>query len=215
MHALTGHFLALPLVEMLIEGIIELSAMDKDFETMKRELEAEEAQDHKKFLETPIRGHFERLRQVWDGTYGALGDDDLDYFFKGPSICRTALLPAMSRFLGLTTNTDLVGENACVGEETYDVGVRFDRNNGVYTYTTDKTPPPGEWSIMAPNDFRGGKCDAACPEIVMPDYKDWFMGNWSEGSASLTFPNPKEKRFYGYNPNTFKGILALVPTVSY
>ena len=66
MHALTGHFLALPLVEMLIEGIIELSAMDKDFETMKRELEAEEAQDHKKFLETPIRGHFELLRQVWD-----------------------------------------------------------------------------------------------------------------------------------------------------
>eukprot|EP00980_Cylindrotheca_fusiformis_P001723 scaffold397_cov111-Cylindrotheca_fusiformis.AAC.1 len=152
-------------------------------------------------------------------TFGPLQKDEnlLDTWFKGPSMCRTSLSPAESRFLGLTTNTDKVGQIARCGEETYDTGVsirRF-RDKIDYEYLTDVTPIPGEFNIIAPIDFRKCYDKEECPEIVMPDYTDWFWGVWKDGKTSVTFPNEKEKEYYNYDPKNFQGILGLVPTQNY
>lgn len=41
--------------------------------------------------------------------------------------------------------------------------------------------------------------------------QDWFFAPLDEDNkAVFTFPNEKEKAYYRYNPNTFKGILCLV-----
>lgn len=209
-HALTGHFLSLPIVEMLLEGISDLIAMDKDLETLLQDLQKEEDDDFEKFFSLPLN-NVTNDGKAMKQRYGDPLGDEIENWFKGPSICRTSLLPSMTRYLGISTNSDEVGGSARCGEETYDTGIPFDRRDGVYTYTSNSTPPPGEFSMMAPNDFRD--CKPGCSKIVMPDYKDWYMGNWTLGSATLTFPNEKEKEFYGYDPKKFKGILAIIPTV--
>mmetsp|Transcript_6423 Transcript_6423/g.15175 ORF Transcript_6423/g.15175 Transcript_6423/m.15175 type:complete len:785 (+) Transcript_6423:207-2561(+) len=217
-HALTGHFLALPVVEMLLEGISDLVSMDKDPEAILQELQKQEEVDYETFLAFPIFDTLNdivkksKIGQALQNRFMIPLGDEFDNWFKGPSICRTGVLPSMTRYLGLATNSDKVGGSARCGEETYETGIPFDRTpDHKYTYTTNRTPPPGEFSIMAPNDQRS--CHDDCSEIVMPDYKDWFYGNWSSGSASLTFPNEKEKEYYGYDPAKFKGILALMPTI--
>lgn len=216
MHYITAHLIAIPFVEMLLDSISELIAMDNDPETILRELEAEDDKDYEAFKAVPVKETFGALKkwEPWVEQHAALGDD-FDYWFKGPSICRTSLLPSMTRYLGHAMNSDKVGGTAMCGQETYELGIPFSRAGGVYTYTSNQTPPAGEFSVMSPNDFRSGNggCMGNCNQIAMADYKDWFMGNWSDGSASLTFPNEKEKEYYGYEPGKFKGILGLVPTV--
>ena len=202
--------MALPFVEMLLEGISELMALEKDPEAVLLELQEEEDKEYEAFFEVPVKETFDGEKKTVSTLFEGLGDE-IDYWFKGPSICRQSLLPSMSRYLGLATNSDNVGGSARCGEETYDLGFAFDRSRGVYTFTGNRSIPPGEFGIMSPNDFR--HCDADCPEIVMPDYKDWFMGNWSEGSASITFPNEKEREYFGYAKGKYKGIIGLVPTV--
>ncbi|CAJ1962078.1 unnamed protein product [Cylindrotheca closterium] len=216
-HALTGHFLALPVVEMLIESISDLMTMDKDPMTVLQDLQKEEDLAYKNFFTIPVQDTLTPGIDRKGKLIGTLTErfieplgEEMEYFFKGPSICRTALLPSMTRYLGIATNSDKVGGSARCGEETYDLGIPFDRNNGVYTYTSNRTVPPGEWAIMSPNDMRS--CNDDCSDVVMPDYKDWYMGNWSSGSASITFPNKKEKEYYAYSPEKFKGILALMTT---
>jgi hypothetical protein len=124
-------------------------------------------------------------------------------------------LPAESRFLGLTTNTTKIGEVSKCGAETYDTGVSIDRSIGgiKYSYPTEVMPTPGDFNIIAPNDFRSCYDEEECPEIVKPDYKDWFLGVLKDGKVSVTLPNEKEKEYYGYDPTNFKGIIGLIPTM--
>eukprot|EP00980_Cylindrotheca_fusiformis_P007762 scaffold1648_cov115-Cylindrotheca_fusiformis.AAC.17 len=212
MHALHGHLLSLPFLEMLIEALHELAESTEDIELLLEKLQKEEDEELEAFLAKPIlNDHNFKI----DKQFAALGPMDgelMNLWFKGPNICRTTLLPAMSRFLGLTTNTDATGESARCGEETYETGIPFDRNRGDYVYG-NQTPVPGELNIMAANDFRSCFTEEECPEIIMPDYKDWYMASWKDGKASITFPNEKEKAHYGYEKGKFKGVLGIVPTI--
>eukprot|EP00526_Cylindrotheca_closterium_P004792 CAMPEP_0113633838 /NCGR_PEP_ID=MMETSP0017_2-20120614/17615_1 /TAXON_ID=2856 /ORGANISM="Cylindrotheca closterium" /LENGTH=783 /DNA_ID=CAMNT_0000544503 /DNA_START=94 /DNA_END=2445 /DNA_ORIENTATION=+ /assembly_acc=CAM_ASM_000147 len=207
-HNLDAHYMSLPIVEMLLEGLSELVATGKDPKTLFQELQKEEDEEFEGFLSVPIEEKFgERVME----RFGELGDE-LDTWFKGPSLCRTSLLPSMTRYLGLAMNSDKVGGSARCEDVEYETGIFFDRENGVYNYT-DGTPPEGEMSIVAPNDFRDCWPLKVCSEVVMPDYKDWFYGNWTNGPVSITFPNEKEREYYGYEPGKFKGILGLVSTI--
>lgn len=212
-----AHYMALPLVEMLLEGLSELASSGKDPKTLFQELQNEEDEEFKAFLSVPVRSKFgsndlNRFGEFED-RFGELGDE-LDNWFKGPSLCRTALLPSMTRYLGLATNSGKVGGSARCDEVEYDKGVFFDRDKGMYSYPNGP-PPEGQISILSPNDFRDCFSFDVCSEIVMPDYKDWFYGNWTNGPVSITFPNEKEREYYGYEPGKYKGILGLVSTVSF
>jgi hypothetical protein len=214
MHALHGHYIGLPFLEMLIEALNELSASAEDTTVLLEELQKDEDAEYEAFLSTPL---LNTPKYNLDKDYGeALGPPDgelMETWFKGPSICRTSLLPAMSRYLGLTTNTNATGDSARCGEETYETGIPFSRRNGEYTYTTNRTPTPGEFDILAPNDFRSCFSEEECPVTIMPDYKDWYMASWKDGKASVTFPNEREKAHYGYEHGKFKGVLGLITTL--
>ncbi|CAJ1962080.1 unnamed protein product [Cylindrotheca closterium] len=209
MHALNAHYMSLPLVEMLLEGLLELVETGKDPKTLFQELQKEEDDEFKAFLSVPIKENFNNEEMIQ--RFGELGDE-LDTWFKGPSICRTSLLPSMTRYLGLALNSDKIGGSARCNEVEYENGVPFNRLNGMYTYP-DGPPPEGEVAILSPIDFRQCSPLRTCSEIVMPDYKDWFYGNWTNGPVSITFPNEKEREHYGYEPGKFKGILGLVSTI--
>jgi hypothetical protein len=200
MHALHGHYIGLPFLEILIEALNELSASAEDTAVLLEELQKEEDAEYEAFLSKPILN-------------GAIDGELMETWFKGPSLCRQSLLPAMSRYLGLTTNTNATGDSAPCGKETYETGIPFNRKGGVYTYTSNRTPTPGEFNLMAPNDFRSRFSEEECPVTIMPDYKDWFMAPWKDGKASITFPNEREKAHYGYEHGKFKGILGLISTL--
>lgn len=210
MHALEAHFITLPLVEMLLEGLSELVESKKDPKTLFQELQKEEDKEFESFLSVPVLDKFNN--EGFMERFGELGDE-IDTWFKGPSLCRTSLLPSMTRYLGLALNSNKVGGAARCGEEEYETGYFFDRANGKYTYT-DRPPPDGEIVILSPNDARYCYPTKVCSEIVMPDHKDWFYGDWTNGPISITFPNEKEREYYGYKRGKFKGILGLVSTVS-
>jgi hypothetical protein len=173
------------------------------------EIETEENREYEAFLaeSLPATGQ----EKVFGG---ALNDETLmDTWFKGPSLCRTALLPAESRFLGITTNSTKIGEVSRCGAETYDTGVATIRKDGIYSYPTEVKPTPGDFNIIAPTDFRRCYDEKECPEIVMPDYKDWFWGVLKDGKVSTTLPNEKEIEYYGYDPTNFKGIIGIISTL--
>ena len=70
--------------------------------------------------------------------------------------------------------------------------------------------PPGEFTIMAPKGVRQYPT-SDCQEVVMPDYKDFFYAPWNEdGKAFWVLLNEKEKHFYEYNPEKFKGMIGLI-----
>jgi hypothetical protein len=214
MHAMHGHYLALPLLEMLIEALHELSASAEDTAVLLEELQKEEDAEYEAFFSKPIINHtWYGIEKKYGPGLGEIDGELMETWFKGPSLCRTSLLPSMSRYLGLTTNTNATGDSAACGKETYETGIPFSRSQGVYTYTGNRTPTPGEFNIMAPNDFRSCPSWEECPEIIMPDAIDWFMAPWKDGKASITFPNQKEKAYYGYEDGKFKGILGLISTL--
>lgn len=208
-HALYAHYVALPFVEILLEGLSELVATKKDPKTLFQEIQKEEDEEFEAFLSV---GVVDKFNATIFERFGELGDL-IDTWFKAPSLCRTSLLPSMTRYLGLAANSDKVAGTCRCYEEEYEKGYYFHRNFGVYNYT-DRHPPKGEMVINSPHDFRDCWPVDVCSEIVMPDYKDWFYGDWTNGPVSITFPNEKEREYYGYKPGKFKGILGLVSTVS-
>jgi len=207
-HALYAHYVALPFVEILLEGLSELVATKKDPKTLFQEIQKEEDEEFEAFLSV---GVVDKFNATIFERFGELGDL-IDTWFKAPSLCRTSLLPSMTRYLGLATNSDKVAGTCRCYEEEYEKGYYFHRNFGVYNYT-DRHPPKGEMVINSPHDFRACWPVDVCSEIVMPDYKDWFYGDWTNGPVSITFPNEKEREYYGYKPGKFKGILGLVSTL--
>lgn len=215
--------MALGIIQMLLESLHEIVESNSDTESLLEELEAEESKLFEQFLETPIDSYF---LSSSDNFTSVRGTDFLHHAYTGPSICRTSMLPAESRFLGITTDTNKVGEISLIGTETYDVGTYMDKDmeaghEGKYVFydleehegkyefkQTDKNLVPGEVSIMAPRSFRNVGCDE---EIVMPDYKDWFYAPWNDaGKAFWKFPNKRERDYYGYDPEKLKGIIGLL-----
>eukprot|EP00980_Cylindrotheca_fusiformis_P001638 scaffold368_cov125-Cylindrotheca_fusiformis.AAC.16 len=156
-----------------------------------------------------------------ENDYADLGlpsDQLFESWFKGPSICRTSYLPSESRFLGITTDTNKTGGPATPGHETYDIGftvLKIERDGTYQFVEEDKKPEPGVFSLLNNGAERAGfrnreEWDEECPDLVMPDYKDFFYAPLLNGKASLTFPDEKEKTYYGYDRSKFKGVLGLV-----
>ena len=206
MHALYGHWLALPLVEIMIEGIKEISESSKDTVTLLKEIQEKENQDYDDFLSKPVPSS-----KVWFEKDGDSSFEDM--WYKRPNLCRTSLMPSRSRLLGLATNSEKTGEIAMPGQGTYDYGLRLSRNkNGPdadmsYHFPSDPDPTPGLFTLVGA--FQNTTEDN-CKSIVMPDRKDFFYGVFDkDGKVRLTFPNEKEKSAYGYSPEKYKGVLGL------
>lgn len=214
-HALQGRQISLSFITILFDALEEIIQSPKDVASLLADVEDEENAEFENFLSLPVIGT--------DGGKGgytefsaALDPTLLDTWFKGPSICRTSLLPAESRYLGLTTNTSKTGTVARYGEETYDTGILVERTEYPelsYTFPEGVEPVPGEFNVIGRVENRVSMKNEDCPEIIKPDYPDWFWGVWKDGKTSTIFPNEKEMEHYGYDADKFKGIIGLIPTM--
>ena len=117
-------------------------------------------------------------------------------FWLDHSVCRTARLPAQSRYLGITTNTNKVGPMAPVGQELFDIGVPMEEaiaNKDSVEMQLTYDPSPDEREV--------------CDVLLKPDYKDYFLTHRNNGSQKMFFPNKKEKQAYGYDAASSHGML--------
>lgn len=125
---------------------------------------------------------------------------DETFLWQGPRLCRTARLPAESRYLGYTTNTDKVGKIAVLGQEEFDVGM----NPSEWKTALNTT---GELVLTKSN---GKQEHEECEVVLKPDYKDYFFAHYDYGWSSLTIPNEKEIAAYNYDPDKVRGLIAVV-----
>jgi hypothetical protein len=105
--ALWGNTMALFLSETLLDAIAEIGSGSKTRESLLRHIEFEENVEYQKLSKSDLpdpEGSF--LTQIGDELFE---ETVVSVFFRSPSICHTARLPAETRYLGILTETDKVG----------------------------------------------------------------------------------------------------------
>ena len=193
-----GHALGLWLIDRLIDTLTNLTMQTiTDPAKLWEELHRQEisAGEQIKKAELPVE-------KIYAPENKAKPDPslDLDVFWRGPSMCRTGRLPAQSRFLGYTTNTDKVGNIAMLGMEEYDTGMSV-------VEAASATAPQNGSMILA---FQPGNDRSPCNAIMKPDYKDFFYAHQVHGQVSLSLPNEKERKAYDYDQSQYRGLIVLV-----
>jgi predicted DNA-binding ribbon-helix-helix protein len=199
-HALDGHLLSLFLMQSFMDALKDLAEHDvKDPEILLAQLQEEDDRVFHSFASAavPVIAHGFNSKK-WDDDH----TDLIDLFFKGPSICRTARLPAKSRFLGYMTNNGKTGDIAVLGNETYDTGIELTEAKETAKESNK------EMRLVYEDDprARNRNCVTA---LVKPDYKDFYFTHSSDSWMKLAFPNKAEKAAYAYDRSRFKGLLAL------
>ena len=199
---MVGHGLALFLMETLLGTVQDLSELDTEaIPQLLSQLQEEEIDLHSNFTTAELPESYQKLFNLKELKVSDTEPKiDPSLFYKGSSMCHTARLPSHTRYHGILTDTDKVGQQAPVGEETYYVGVDEDyakktatKNQEMrLTYTTHRE--------------REKKCTGV---TVKPDYPDVFFTHSKDDWTKLIFPNDAEKRVYGYDSKQFEGILVL------
>lgn len=198
--ALVGHGLGLFLMDALLSTLQDLTKYDDAAtEELLSQLEKEDKDLHASFIRAEIPKPYRNLLKALNELTFTEGESKIDFslFFKGKSICHTARLPSQTRYRGILTDTDMVGEAAPVGEETYYLG--FDKAR-----ESNKATENNELRLVY--DMYREREDKCRGIIVKPDYPDSFYTNSLDGWTKLTFPNEAEKKAYGYDPAHYEGI---------
>jgi hypothetical protein len=188
--------MALFLTSVLLEVLQDLSSEGiVDPEKMLAELKVEEDFLYESFTKADLPEGTKLLNPDNDP------DIDVELLFRGPNICKTALTPAQTRYLGILMDTpDKVGGPVPEGQATYEMGIsQADANT---------QPAEGKFRLAYRPDehgYRGG----VCPVTIKADNKDFFYAHGKDGWVSITIPNNAEKKAYGYDPAVFKGMIVV------
>ena len=197
LHALDGHMLAFFLSQTLVDALEELVANPNlDSSALLKELKNKEKDALEAFKKADLPKDKNML-------YGENAEIDLDLLIKGRSICRTGRLPAMSRYLGYTTNTDKIGGATAFQFEQYDTGIEMGK-------ATLARREEEERDVMPLTFELGRSRDKTCHFRLTPDHKDFFYTHSKQGVMKMTFPNEKEKLAYKYNRKEMKGLIILI-----
>lgn len=206
-HAITGHALALFLLEALVEAVDVLLQSDTlNAEEMLENLTSEENALFMSATRTRVSRDFLHDLDIFpldnDGNINGT-EIDPSVFFDGPSICHTARLPSRARYMGYLTESDKVGGPSIRGNETYDTGMSF-------SSAMDLKSGPGSMTLV--KDQTGMATQICADAIVAPDFKDSFFANGEPVWKELVFPNAAEQRAYSYDPSKLLGLILLVFT---
>lgn len=202
-HARVGHGLALFWVETLLDTLKELSENDEAADTsgLLSRLVQEDIDLHSNFTLTKLPDLHRNLLKLPEIEANDGGDViNSELFFRGPSMCHTAKLPSDSRYRGILTATNQVGQPAPYGEETYYVG--HDIEVAKKTATEDSEIR----LVYSTNRERDAKCAGV---LIKPDYPDSWYANTMDEWTKLVFPNDAEQEHYGYDSTEYQGIILL------
>lgn len=191
--ALWGNILALFLGDMLLDSIAEIAGATVDRAQLLSELQKQEDADYALF-ESSWRP------DVIDYNLVPLDNDIVDaanvsVFFRNPSVCHTAKLPAETRHLGILTESEQVG----VHDYEYFKGIS----------TKEAKNMAVEGNTEMPLVYDEGDRESCDEAEIKRDYKDYFMLSSKMGSATLTVPNEAERQAYCRDSKKLLGIVVL------
>jgi len=201
-HAVVGHSVALFLMEELLSTLKHLSELPLQNATLLlSQLQQEDIELHNNFTNAELPDLSKNLLNLTEVTVSDTEPTiNASLFFKGPSMCHTARLPSQTRYRGILTDTDEVGQPAPFGEETYFVGTDV---KDAQTTATKNAEMRLAYQV-------GQERETKCLNVtVKPDYPDFFYTNTLDGWTALTFPNDAEKKIYGYNASQHEGIFII------
>ena len=183
--------LAVFLCDMLRDAIAELGSNSNPSELL-MQLRHEEDADYKKFFQSSVPD----IEATFLKTIGdeLLNDVNTTLFYRSPSICHTARLPAESRYLGILT------ESKQTGITNYYKGITMKEAVKMESDESADTPMPLVYNEEERED---------CEVELTRDYKDYFFTSSKQGWTTLTFPNEAEKRAYGRESEKLHGILVM------
>jgi hypothetical protein len=193
MMALWGNAFAIYLSDMLMDAIEELKSVSINQTDLLKQLRKEEDDDYRAFLTsatTKDSTDYDLIPKdaelVNDGTNTSI-------FFTEPSVCHTARLPSQTRYLGILTETDEIGDH------DYFKGISMDvaRNLTADENTTIQMP------LVYDDDERQKGCDVD----LNRDYKDYFFASNKMGWTTITIPNDAERRVYVEDSQKLQGVL--------
>jgi hypothetical protein len=174
-HALIGNIMALSLMDMLSEALKDLAAMPKyNPATLLKELKANEQKDYETFQASAISSYSVQMLPTTGGD-----GIDLDVIFRRRPFCRTARLPAESRYKGIMTDSDKKGVM------TYDKGVGW--QEAVSQVSSSEQMP----LVYIENERQ------VCELPLNQDYQDFWFIRQQDAWQSITLPNDKELAAYG------------------
>ena len=183
-HAVTGNILALFVTETMKDAMEFLAQSGQDPRELIAKLRAEEDQEYEKFFKS----------NVPDETEGFISPDLVaagvksQYFFRHKAVCKTSLLPAQTRYLGVLTDS-----NEQDGQG-YFKGIDNTQAAAMISSPIDEN----KLTLVFDADSR-----QKCSVDLNIDYKDYFYSKDSWGWASLSFPGKAEKELYApsrFNP---------------
>jgi len=223
-HARVGHGIALFFVETLLGALRDLlrhptstsnvTTTPEDPDELLARLLREDTDLHRNFTAAQLPPYHKDLfdldaigiRDATNSNNNSVIDDA--FFFRGPSMCHTALLPSQSRYLGLLTETSQVGKPSRLGEETYYVGHNFDdAKNTTLNAGNNKTTNTTEMRLVYNTDHE--RQEECADTIFHVDYKDFWFTDFRDGWTRLVFPNKAERNYYNYDPSDYEGIIMI------
>eukprot|EP00546_Thalassionema_frauenfeldii_P008513 CAMPEP_0178922430 /NCGR_PEP_ID=MMETSP0786-20121207/16149_1 /TAXON_ID=186022 /ORGANISM="Thalassionema frauenfeldii, Strain CCMP 1798" /LENGTH=685 /DNA_ID=CAMNT_0020596793 /DNA_START=41 /DNA_END=2098 /DNA_ORIENTATION=- len=188
-HASAGNILALATVETLIEALKDIVKHHAGVGPMElyNQLKAEEDAEYSEYMKSEVSDEYPNFvseELVKEGL-------KTNIFFRNKAICKTSLLPAQSRYLGILTESEMKGEI-----RGYDIG--FDSEEAM------KVPPidakdKGSLTLVYEKKKR-----QQCEVDLNIDYKDYFFASDKYGWATMRFPNDAEIKAYasdGFKPS--------------
>lgn len=197
-HAFRGNTMALFLGEVLLDAVTEIAALPptQDLKTLLEQLTTAEENDYQQVRTDDLLDGIKEMAHFTDKPEDATYVVDVTRreLFASPSFCHTALLPAEIRYKGILTES----ENSSF--EEYDKGMEQPK-------ATDD--PFGEVDTgPMPLSFDPSK-RYTCEYNIGVDYKDFFYLDTKVGWKTLTFPNEKEKEYYGIDTAKTMGVLMM------
>jgi len=170
-HKLKGHLLGHFLINALDDALIELEQLKTlrgdDPSTLLKHLEQEEERDRRSFNRNFVGKDYWNIKGI---------GMDWKLLLRGESICHTALLPSKSRLQGLTTESDLSGDERS----------GFDTGFNQFLMTS-----PGGVLPLAYDMNDRQHC-----QLLEVDHKDFFLVREQDGFVSTIVPNDREVEVY-------------------
>jgi hypothetical protein len=173
--------MALMMIDGLIDALKELETwpVQNDKEEMLDHYQNKDNEDYEKFLNTPLANNTPWLSEFWNENITKAGVD-ASLLFQKPTFCRTALLPAESRYKGIMFDKH---EDGSYLYDNYEFGVKREDAN--------KRNATGKSTMQLTYDEK-----VNCPILSAIDYKDYYLVTENDGESTLTIPNKAEQKVY-------------------
>lgn len=185
--AMKGNLLALFLTETLIDALQSLMRMEVKFDDPHDTYADLKSQEDKEYDATLYESNTTTpIDNITSDHLTTLGVDTKLLLLRNKALCKTALLPSQTRYLGILTESEKKGE--LHGYDTGVESIEAARNH----------PVPSEFVLTYVQATR-----LVCDVDLEHDHRDYFYASAASGWTSLRFPNDAELEAFaphGFNP---------------